>query len=90
MLPAVVASLGAIAVFVAMRGVTREAAELVATLGRFSEVRQPALALRAEALALHADALELRARRGGRDAGGGRQYGVAMAPGPRPIEAPAS
>ena len=63
--PAVVGTLGALAVFVGVRSVAREAAALAATLGRFAEVRQPVLELRADALALQADALELRARRPG-------------------------
>ena len=89
-LPAVVAFIGAIALFISIRGVAADASELVAEIERFSEVRQPSLSLRAEALALRADALELRARRHGRGAGGGQHGLAASPPTPRPIEAPAS
>jgi alkylation response protein AidB-like acyl-CoA dehydrogenase len=62
MVPAAVGVVAALAVLLSARRVVRDAAELSATLGRFRDVRQPILELRAEALTLKADALDLRAR----------------------------
>jgi hypothetical protein len=60
--PAVVGTVGVIAILVSLRSVARDAARLASSLAAFGEFRQPVLELRAEALALRADALELRAR----------------------------